>query len=334
MLFNDHELLKAIGLGLVALMALMFSAEKAVKKIHGLADHFGFSNTFAGLTIFSITTSFPEIFAHLTASLNILAGTMDYQIVSATVLGANIGSDVVQQTFVLGLIVVIVGGLKFERDFLLTAYLPMIGTTLMCIILGWDGIYSRLDGFILFGTFIAYMIFLYNREKKHPHLEHFFGEEEVNVSWDSTVAVACMLIMLLSAHFLLIAAERAVEITGLGASLVGVLTVGVAAAAPELFTALSGVRQKAVGISLGTLIGSNITNPLVAIGGGAIISTYWVPGPLIYWDLMMETITAALLLAYLLLKKEKGKLGRVGGFYLIGLYFFYVFIRIRYFSID
>jgi len=52
----------------------------------------------------------------------------------------------------------------------------------------------------------------------------------------------------------------------------------VAAALPELNTSVSGLRNGGVGISLGTLMGSNITNPLVAIGGGALLSTYWVPG--------------------------------------------------------
>ena len=71
--------------------------------------------------------------------------------------------------------------------------------------------------------------------------------------------------------------SRVVMTTGVGGSLIGVVTLGVASALPELTTALAGARQKAHGISLGTLVGSNITNPLVAIGGGALISTYWIP---------------------------------------------------------
>lgn len=329
-----QDLVQPLIQGGLALVVLMFAAERAVIKIHALADHFGFSCTFAGLTIFSLTTSLPEIFAHLTASVNILAGTMDYRIASGTVLGANIGSDVIQQTLILGLVVILMGGLKFSKEFLLTVYLPMIGTTLMCIILGWDGIYSRLDGLILVGTFAAYMVFLYYREEGRRLKGYFYTKDEVNVPWDSFIALSCMVLMIFSAHFLLLATENIVSATGLGASLIGVVTIGVASAAPELFTAISGVRQKAVGISIGTLIGSNITNPLLAIGGGALISTYWVPPPLIYWDLAMETITAALLLLYLLFKKEPGHLGKAGAFYLIGLYVFYLVIRIQYFTHD
>ncbi|HNY83468.1 MAG TPA: hypothetical protein PKK82_01300 [Anaerolineaceae bacterium] len=58
---------------------------------------------------------------------------------------------------------------------------------------------------------------------------------------------------------------------------------------PELTTAPAGVKHKEQGSSLGTLVGSNITNPLVAVGDDALISTYAVPEPLIGWDLPWET---------------------------------------------
>jgi cation:H+ antiporter len=83
---------------------------------------------------------------------------------------------------------------------------------------------------------------------------------------------------------------------------------------------------------LGTLIGSNITNPLVAIGGGAIISTYWVPRPLVLWDLPWETVTGAIL--WMILWFSKGKIGKKGAIYLTVLYFVYVTLRMTFFSVD
>ena len=62
--------------------------------------------------------------------------------------------------------------------------------------------------------------------------------------------------------------------------------------------------------------------------------TYHVPGPLVLWDLPMETITAALLLIYLWFKKKQGYLGRWGGVYLIGLYAMYLAVRVMFFSVD
>jgi len=313
----------------IAISILMVSAQQAVKRILALLMHYGFSSTFGGLTIFSLATSIPEIFSHLVASFGILSGALDYQIASATVLGANIGSDVIQQTLILGIIVLLMGGLTFKKKFLHYAYLPMIATTLLTLVLSWDGTLSRMDGLILLGTFIVYMIFLYTKELNNHDKQ---TTVKIHLVRDISISLVAFFAMFVSAYFLLSATEQIVFLTGLGGSLIGVISLGVAAASPELFTALQGLRQKAPGISLGTLIGSNITNPLVAIGGGAMLSTYWVPRPLVLWDLPMETITAALLLVYLI--KTKGKLGRGGAFYLIGLYFAYLLIRIIFFAVD
>ena len=40
----------------------------------------------------------------------------------------------------------------------------------------------------------------------------------------------------------------------------------------------AGLREKESGMSAGILLGSNVTNPMFAVGLGAIISTYTVPG--------------------------------------------------------
>ncbi len=324
----NGNLLVNVIIGIIALTALIIAAEQTVKRILAILHHYGLSATFGGLTIFSITTSFPEIISHVVASAGILRGTLDYKIASATVLGANIGSDVVQQTLIVGIVILLMGGIKLKKDFLKTAYLPMIITTLMTLVLAWDRTLSRIDGMILIGTFFGYMYYLYKQENNKNHTTH----PEVKIVRDVTISIIGFTIMLVSAHFLLKITEQIVNLTGLGGSLIGVVTLGIASATPELFTAISGLKQKSAGLSLGTLIGSNIVNPLLAIGGGAIISTYWVPRPLIHLDLPMETITAAMLLLYLI--KTKGKLGKKGAMGLIGLYFFYILIRVSYFAID
>jgi cation:H+ antiporter len=329
MVFGTESLVINSIIGLIGIIILMLSAEFVVANLIKIARHFGVSNTFMGLTVLSIGTSLPEIGSHLAASIGILTESLDYKIASATVLGANIGSDVVQQTFVLGLVIFLMGSLTFTTAFLKRSYSVMVGTTLMCIILGWDFHYSRLDGAILFGTFVVYMYYLYKKEQDSP--EH--TKKVSNNIWLDIFYVICgMIVLLISSSIVLKIVELIVNKTGVGGSLIGVVTLGVASALPEMITAISGLRQKATGISLGTLIGSNITNPLVAIGLGSLISTYYIPRPLIYWDLPMETITAAALLIWLFMTKKK--LGRWGAVYLMALYFVYLAIRIVYFGVD
>ncbi len=338
-LLGSQSLGVNIVVGLIALTLLIVSADQVVNRLVGLAEFFDLSTTFMGMTVVSLATSIPEISAHLTASVGILTGTLNYEQSSAIVLGANIGSDVVQQTLILGLVVFFAGGLYFRRYFLLKSLLPMIGTTLMCLILGWDQVYSRIDGLILFGSFIAYTYYLYWDERKFfarddnvPKKTKGVPQSGHEAAVYGVIALVAMAITILSANVVLHMTESVVDRTGIAGSLIGVVTLGIASALPELMTAISGIRSKEHGISLGTLIGSNITNPLVAIGGGALLSTYWVPRPLIWWDLPWETASGAILLGILWF--QNGRLGKRGAVYLMVLYVLYLVGRTILFPTD
>lgn len=299
---------------------------------------------------------------------------------SGAVLGANIGSDVVQQTLVLGLVIFSSALLadrhsfRFSKKFLIRDYAPMMGTTLMTLILAlnWKGVISfltggplyvsgtltRLDGLVLVGSFVAYMLYQYSTRNEEL-AEQGDADPSSRPKIDFIIGLFAMGLVLGSAEVFLGVVELAVEETGLSGSMIGVASVGIVSAFPEMITAISGLRQGSEGVSLGTLIGSNITNPLLAIGSGAVISTYAVPRPLVLWDLPMETITAAVLLGYMFSKEAVGdtlakparKIGlkrtaerleatenRVisiaGAFLLIALYFVYLYVRFTYFQYD
>ncbi len=299
---------------------------------------------------------------------------------SGAVLGANIGSDVVQQTLVLGLVIISSAfiadrhSFRFSRKFLIRDYAPMMGTTLMTLILAlnWKGVVSfltggalnvsgtltRLDGLILVGSFVAYVYYLYTTRK-----EELAEQGDVKAStrplFDLFIGIAAMILVIVSAEIFLRVVELAVEQTGLSQSMIGVASVGIVSVFPEMITAISGLRHGSAGVSLGTLIGSNITNPLLAIGSGAVISTYAVPRPLVLWDLPMETITAGVLLMYMFSKQRIGDtlarpfrfiglepvaerlestenrvISVAGAFLLVVLYFVYLYVRFRYFQYD
>jgi len=322
---------------------IVISADITVGKLTGLAGYFRLSTTFVGVTVVSLATSIPEIASHFTASAGILSGVLDYEVSSAIVLGSNIGSDIIQQTLILGLVIFIAGTLYFKRYFLWKSLVPMIATSSLCIVLGLDGIYSRVDGAILFGLFLAYTYYLYIDERKHYKEEdHGFtpeGETPVGVpktagqAWGyAGVSLIALAFTVVSSMLALQITEQVVARTGVGGSLIGVITLGVASALPEFTTAISGIRKGDAGIPLGTLVGSNITNPLVAIGGGALISTYAIPGPLVKWDLPWATMTGIILLAVLWF--NKGRARKKTAIYLMVLYTIYLATRTIFFGVD
>ena len=117
MLILPDSLFLAVAVGSIALAVMILASNHAVTKLIGIASYFDLSSTFMGMTVVSIATSLPEIVAHFTASVRILAGRMDYKTGSAIVLGSNIGSDVVQQTLIFGLVVFLAGSLTYHRYF-------------------------------------------------------------------------------------------------------------------------------------------------------------------------------------------------------------------------
>ncbi|MFB6213913.1 MAG: sodium:calcium antiporter [Candidatus Nanohaloarchaea archaeon] len=367
MVLGFTGLLPNAAIGLVSVIFLVFGAENVVRRMEAVSKAYGVSEVVIAMTIISIGTSLPELSLHLVGSLEILANSGNvakYQTVSATVLGSNIGSDVVQQTLVLGLVLVFAAvsgarkGFKFSEKFLLRDYAPMMGTTLLTLILAWDGTLSRIDGFILFGSFLLYMYYLYTTKDEKLERQGDTGPSQ-RPRWDLFTGVLFMVMVVYSADVFLKVVEIGVEATGLSGSMIGVATVGVVSAFPEMITAIQGLRQGAEGISLGTLVGSNITNPLLAIGLGSLLSTYAVPRPLVLWDLPMETVTAGVLLTYVFGREELGNflatvfrgigmesaaerfdraedrvLTVAGALLLAAMYFVYLYVRWTYFQAD
>lgn len=299
---------------------------------------------------------------------------------SGTVMGASIGSDVVQETLVMGFVIIssafIAGkrGFRFSRKFLIRNYAPMMVTTLITLILALNwrsialffaggslditGTITRLDGFVLVASFVLYMIYLYTTRKDEMAEQGEILPSSKPIR-DLFLGLIAMIVVVGSAEVVLRVIGVAIQQTGLSGSMIGVATVGVVSAFPEMITAISGLRHGSEGISLGTLVGSNITNPLLALGGGALISSYAVPRPLVLWDLPMETFLAGIPVLYMFSKERLGHalakplrivgwkkaadrmeavenqvISITGAFLLIALYFVYLYVRFKYFPHD
>ena len=93
-----------IVIGVIAIIFLVFVANKVVKRTIKLSEKLGISQMFLGLTALSIGTSLPEITTGAVGGFAILSGKIDPLIASGAIMGTSIGSDIVQQTFMFGLV--------------------------------------------------------------------------------------------------------------------------------------------------------------------------------------------------------------------------------------
>lgn len=144
-------------------------------------------------------------------------------------------------------------------------------------------------------------------------------------------ALGSLLLVLASASLLFWVVESVVTNLALGGSMVGVVTIGLAAALPELTTVLEAIRRRTPNLALGVLVGSNVVNSLVGVGIGATISTYAVPPAIVWWDLPYKIVVAIALLAYVRLGPDRRLNRRVAG-WLVVSYLVYVFGRMLLFG--
>lgn len=130
---------------------------------------------------------------------------------------------------------------------------------------------------------------------------------------------------------MLVVVQAVVDRLALGGSMLGVVTLGVASALPELSTVVDAIRRRAPNVALGTLVESNVVNPLVGIGLGGVISGYRVPESVIVWDLPFKFVVGAGLLA-VVLRRDSRTLRRHDGALLVVAYFVYVTGRLLLFA--
>ncbi len=267
----------SVLLGICALFGLILGAEFVVHAAKKLAKRLGISEFFIGLTLLSVLTSLPEITEHIIASITILKYPLQMDVLSEIALGTNIGSNIIQITLITG-IVGLFGKLICDSKFLKKDYMFMLAGIVLLWVFSLGGI-NRYEGIILTLLYIGYIIFLSRSENAQEKIKTGKLSSEIFfIAMGFTLLIFC-------ANYILKQAVWFSETYNISGSLIGTLIIGVATALPELTTAITALFSKSSRMSLGTLVGSNITNPMLAIGLGAMISGYSVSSPLFYFDI-------------------------------------------------
>jgi len=322
------DLLTSLAIVVVSLYTLVTAAERAVSSSLTVARHFDVPDVLVGMTVLALGTSLPELGSNVVASVGIATGSLDYTVTSAVVVGGNVGSSTVQQFLLVGVLVLGYGRIAVPDSFLRASYVPMVGALALTLVLAWDGTLSRLDGGALLVAYLAYAAYSYRTRERAVALP---PGERGSVRREAVVAVGSLVLVLASASLLLWVIGSVVAALELGGSMVGVLTIGVAAALPELSTVLDATRRRTPNVALGVLVGSNLVNPLVGLGLGAAISGYHVPDPVVFWDFPVKLLVAVALLAYLRLGPDRA-LTRREGSYLVVSYLVYLSGRLLVFT--
>ncbi len=270
-----------------------------------------------GLTVVSIGTSLPEMFVNVVSARSA---------VHDIGVGSIIGSCFGQMTLILGTCVLIGGSAVTSKRELARDGPIVFGVILLDMLLGRDGTYARWEGVLLMSLYVLYILLVLRSGREDtPHPRPDIGHYHVGPEEQAPVRILGslflgLLIVYGAAEVIVSRALFLGDHFHIPTTVTGVFT-GTLAATPEFVVSLAALLRHSAPISIGNLIGSNITDPLFSLGLGSAIGNYAISFPLflpsfIFW--LSGTLLALVLLW------TNSRIDRFDSIPLIGMYGLYV----------
>lgn len=215
--------------------------------------------------------------------------------------------------------------IRSDKEFLKKDYIVMLASIVALWVIGLNGTIGRGEGFLMAGAYLFYLWTLGSKEKLVEKVVHNFTK--THVYFYTAMIPVGIFSLLFCSDFIL---DNAVILThqlNLVGTLIGALIIGVGTAMPELATAVTALFRKSAGMSIGVLVGSNITNPMLALGIGAMISTYSVGKTLLAFDIPFWFLVSVIGLYFF---RRKMHIEKKEAIALIVFYLIYVFIKLKF----
>lgn len=248
-------------LGLVfvfSLFILIKGADVFVEEAKTIGVKMGMSPFAIGVLIVGIGTSLPELASSLAAVYN-----NETTMVTANVVGSNITNILL----IVGLLALISPKIVIRRD-LMKSELPIfvIATTHFLFIIH-DGIVTRVESFLLLGTFAAYLWYIIKEPPSDLEvIEEVSKEDNSNLFKSIALLVVGLVAIVLGAHFTVYSAIEMASLIGVPISIVTILGIAIGTSLPELAASFKAIKIGDADLAIGNIFGSNVMNMLFVVG--------------------------------------------------------------------
>ena len=306
---------------LIGLIVLSWSADRFVYGASALAKNIGISPMMIGLTIVAMGSSAPEILVSAIASVN---GNMN------TAVGNALGSNITNVALVLG-ITALVKPLLVSSTTLKRELPALLIISLIAIGFLFDGELKSYEGIILLALFIfvlAMMAWLSLQvDKEDPLIAETADEIPKGVSNTSALIwIGVGLVILpLSAHFLVNSAVEIARYMGISDLVIGLTIIAFGTSLPELAASIAGVLKGEDDLALGNIIGSNIFNLLAVLGMPGLIAPGLLDPDVYNRDMYVMLGLTLLLFLFSFDLIGKRTISRTNGFILLACFIGYQF---------
>jgi cation:H+ antiporter len=253
---------------LIWLIVLSWGADRFVFGASALAKNIGVSPMIIGLTIVAMGSSAPEIMVAATASFN---GNTD------TAVGNALGSNITNIALVLGL-TALLKPLSIASSTLKKEMPVLLLVSLLAVYFLSDYLLLKVEGIILITLFFVVIGGLtwmsFNMEKGDLLRSETENEIPSGVPTSRAIMwlVVGMILLPLSAYFMVGSAEIIARHFGLSELVIGLTIIAIGTSLPELAACIAGVLKNEDDLALGNIIGSNIFNLLAVLAMPGLIA--------------------------------------------------------------
>lgn len=250
---------------LVGLALILFGANFLVDGSSNIARKFGISEFIIGLTIVGIGTSTPEMVVSFISSFQ---GKADMAI--GNVVGSNIFNTllILGTTALISPLVITKSNIKRDipMNIAVCVILILLGLKKTIFNIGSDSI-GRIDGLFLLLLFAWY---LYKTFKANEPVEE--DDSPMRPMWLATLMIVGGLLGLVAGGRLFVSSASAIaSMCGVSDKFIAITVMAGGTSMPELATCIVAAFKGKGQLALGNILGSNISNILLILGGASLI---------------------------------------------------------------
>ena len=296
---------------IAAMAALIYGADFIIKESERIALHYNISHFVIGATLVAFGTSLPEMAASMMASGQ---GKSDMAVANV------IGSVTFNITLVLAVVFMLAKKMNPKRNLFAMDSAWILFPVMMFLLMGYDGEIGRFDGLLFLLMMGAYILFLFTGDKEElvGEIDDELGKERFD--WLKTAGFLAIGFVLTigGANFVVESGGNIARMFGVSEWIIGLFLISLGTSLPELVVSISAIKKGNADLSIGNIIGSNVANFSMVLGGASILAPLSI-NPSSQFDIYIM-IASSLALLLILANKLYNKAAAIFLFMILALF--------------
>ena len=255
---------------IAGVVLVLWSADRLTDGAVALAERMNIPQIVIGLTIVALGTSAPEFCVSLVSALK---GTADLAV------GNVVGSNIFNTMLIVGVAAMVAPMTILPSTIRKDVPVALVASVALTVMVLMDGDLSRVDAALLFVGFLVFMwITLRGAKGSHAIEQEQAAPRGYSVLKSLLLLALGLACLVVGSNIFVDGAANVAQELGVSEAVIGLTIVAGGTSLPELATSVVAARKGNSGIAIGNVLGSNVMNILLILGGAGLISPMYVKG--------------------------------------------------------